>query len=188
MSAKPSLVWFRQDLRIQDNPALVAAAKRGAPAIPVFIWAPEEEGRWAPGAASRWWLHQVLASLDAELRGYGSRPVIRRGPSLTALKALVQETGAGKAPFACAMAPNDFPFRVGTRAQERKERSLTQTATTSAGGYRKCGICPLDGSINHGKPQRAHWRLRGSSWAERIPSRLWDMHLRASAPSQPWRP
>lgn len=89
-----SILWFRQDLRVHDNPALLAAVKRGAPIIPAFIWAPEEEGHWAPGAASRWWLHQSLASLDAELRGYGSRLVIRRGPSPSALTALMRETGA----------------------------------------------------------------------------------------------
>ncbi len=95
MSAQPSLVWFRQDLRIQDNPALVAAERHGGPVTPAFIWAPEEEGLWAPGAASRWWLHQSLTSLEAELRRYGSRLVIRRGPSVAVLAALVRETGAG---------------------------------------------------------------------------------------------
>jgi len=53
----PALVWFRQDLRLKDNPALAAAVERGGPVIPVFIRAPEEEGVWRPGGASRWWLH-----------------------------------------------------------------------------------------------------------------------------------
>jgi len=53
-----ALVWFRTDLRIADNPALQAAMRRGGPIIPLYIWAPEEEGEWAPGQASRWWLHQ----------------------------------------------------------------------------------------------------------------------------------
>ena len=52
-----SIVWFRQDLRLADNPALLAAIRHGGPIIPVFVWAPEEEGGWQPGAASRWWLH-----------------------------------------------------------------------------------------------------------------------------------
>jgi deoxyribodipyrimidine photo-lyase len=91
----PSLVWFRQDLRIQDNPALHAALKRGGPIIPVFIWAPEEEGFWAPGAASQWWLHQSIASVDTELRRHGSRLVLRRGSSPSALAELVREAAAG---------------------------------------------------------------------------------------------
>ncbi len=58
-----TLVWFRQDLRLADNPALQAAVKRGEPIIPVYLWAPEDEGDWPPGAASRWWLHQSLIAL-----------------------------------------------------------------------------------------------------------------------------
>lgn len=84
-----TIVWFRLDLRLADNPALAAAAKRG-PVLPVYIWAPEEEGAWPPGAASRWWLHHSLKSLAADLGGL----VIRRGPSLDALRQLVKETGA----------------------------------------------------------------------------------------------
>jgi deoxyribodipyrimidine photo-lyase len=92
MSAR--LLWFRLDLRLDDNPALLAAAKSGEPVIPVFVWAPEEEEPWPPGAASRWWLHQSLKSLDAALAGLGSRLVIRRGPSLEAIEQLIAETGA----------------------------------------------------------------------------------------------
>jgi len=38
------LVWFRQDLRLSDNPALQAATKSGEPVVPVYVWAPEDEG------------------------------------------------------------------------------------------------------------------------------------------------
>jgi deoxyribodipyrimidine photo-lyase len=90
----PSLVWFRQDLRLADNPALLAAVRRGGPVIPVFIWSPEEEGRWQPGAASRWWLHQSLAQLDASLRQRGSRLIIRRGPTHETIRELLDHSGA----------------------------------------------------------------------------------------------
>ena len=92
--ASGSLLWFRQDLRLADNPALLAAVRRGGPVIPVFIWSPEEEGRWQPGAASRWWLHQSLAQLDASLRQRGSRLIIRRGPTLEAIRELLDHSGA----------------------------------------------------------------------------------------------
>ncbi len=94
MNAAPALVWFRQDLRLSDHPALAAALERHAPLIPVFIWAPEEEGDWPRGAASRWWLHQSLASLGAELKKRGSRLIIRTGPTGEALSRLVAESGA----------------------------------------------------------------------------------------------
>lgn len=88
-----SLVWHRLDLRLADNPALAAAAARGI-VIPVFIQAPEEEAPWAAGGASSWWLHQSLAALDESLRAMGSRLILRRGPTLAALQALIKETGA----------------------------------------------------------------------------------------------
>jgi len=90
-----SLVWFRNDLRLEDNPALAAACANGAPVIPVFVWSPQEEAPWAPGAASRWWLHQSLSRLDESLRDRGLRLVLRRGPALAALRALRAESGAG---------------------------------------------------------------------------------------------
>ena len=90
----PSIHWFRLDLRLADNPALRAAARRGGAVVPIFVWAPDEEGDWPSGAASKWWLHQSLGRLDAGLREAGSRLVIRRGPTLAALRALTRETGA----------------------------------------------------------------------------------------------
>ena len=92
--AAPALLWFRQDLRLADNPALAAALERRSPVIPVFIWAPEEEGAWPPGAASRWWLCRSLAMLSAELEHRGSRLIVRRGPTAEALGRLVADTGA----------------------------------------------------------------------------------------------
>jgi deoxyribodipyrimidine photo-lyase len=92
----PVLLWLRQDLRLADHPALCAAVESGAPVIPVFLWAPWEEAEWAPGAASRWWLHESLQSLRADLEQRGSRLILRRvaSDSLATLRELLQETGA----------------------------------------------------------------------------------------------
>lgn len=89
-----ALVWFRHDLRLDDNPALRAALDGGYTPVPVYVHAPEEEGEWAPGAASNAWLHRALSALDAELRHRGSRLLLRRGPSAAALDTLVAETAA----------------------------------------------------------------------------------------------
>ena len=88
-----TLVWFRHDLRLDDNPALAAASARGR-IVPVFIWAPEEEAPWEPGAASRWWLHQSLEKLSAALAKAGAPLVIRRGPSQAALERLAKDYAA----------------------------------------------------------------------------------------------
>ena len=84
---KPVLVWFRQDLRLFDNPALRAAD--GAPIIPLFIL--EDDVPWAPGGAARWWLHHSLAALDKSLAGH---LVLKRGNAETIIPALLRQTGA----------------------------------------------------------------------------------------------
>jgi deoxyribodipyrimidine photo-lyase len=89
-----TVVWFKLDLRLEDNPALAAAARRGGAIVPVFIYAPDEEAPWSPGGASRWWLHQSLRALDGSLRARGSQLIIRRGPTLATLQALARECGA----------------------------------------------------------------------------------------------
>ncbi|GAB3725897.1 deoxyribodipyrimidine photo-lyase [Luteimonas pelagia] len=84
-----AILWFRNDLRLADNPALKAAVDGGYAILPVYIHAPEEEGAWAPGAASDAWRAKSLASLDAALRKRGNR--LRRfvGPSMATLETLV---------------------------------------------------------------------------------------------------
>jgi len=88
-----SLLWFRRDLRLADNPALTEAL-RVDPVIPVYIHDPEAGGDWPEGSASRWWLHHSLQALDRSLGKLGSRLIVRRGPALSCLKQLVAETGA----------------------------------------------------------------------------------------------
>lgn len=94
----PTLLWFRQDLRLADNPALTAALDAGGAVIPVFVHAPHEEHPWAPGAAARWWQHESLSALARELERRGSRLILRAvesgASSLDALLALAAETGA----------------------------------------------------------------------------------------------
>ncbi len=89
-----AIVWFRRDLRLDDNPALQAALARGLEIVPAFIWSPEEEAPWEPGAATRWWLHHSLEALSADLLARGGSLVLRRGPAIQALMSLVRETGA----------------------------------------------------------------------------------------------
>jgi deoxyribodipyrimidine photo-lyase len=91
-SQRPTIVWFRNDLRLEDHPALLAACDKGAPVVPVFLWS--QEGGWPPGAASRWWLHRSLTALGNELARRGSRLIVRRGLSLESLQSIIAETQA----------------------------------------------------------------------------------------------
>ncbi|MDX1710006.1 MAG: deoxyribodipyrimidine photo-lyase [Rhodovibrionaceae bacterium] len=95
-SQKPVIVWFRQDLRLSDNPALSQAVESGAPVIPVYVLDEEtprtESGDWRLGGAQRWWLHHSLERLEESLRDKGAGLVLRSGPADEVIPALVQET------------------------------------------------------------------------------------------------
>ena len=91
MSDNIALLWFRQDLRLADNPALIHAIAAGYKIIPIFILDDESAGKWAHGGASRWWLHQSLAALNAALK---NTIVFRKGDAKTIIPALIKETGA----------------------------------------------------------------------------------------------
>ena len=90
----PVILWFRQDLRLVDNPGLAAAVASGRPVLPLFILDDETPGRWAWGGASRWWLHHSLAALGADLRARGAPLVLRRGAADAVLRAVIRDSGA----------------------------------------------------------------------------------------------
>ena len=81
----PAIVWFRDDLRLSDNPALTEAAAGGAPLIALYVLDEAAMGDWRPGAAARWWLHHSLSSLAADLAALGVPFILRRGSAEIAL-------------------------------------------------------------------------------------------------------
>ncbi|MFN4185427.1 MAG: cryptochrome/photolyase family protein [Hyphomonas sp.] len=93
-STSPAILWFRDDLRLTDNPALDMAVRSGRSLICVYL---REEGTGAPramGGASQWWLDKSLRSLRASLEEIGGALILRTGPAETIIPALAEETGA----------------------------------------------------------------------------------------------
>ncbi len=88
------VLWFRRDLRLADNPSLIAAVNSGKEIYPIFIYSPEEEAFANLGGACKWWLHQSLISLDNSLKQLGSRLFIFKGNSLKTLQTIVAQTQA----------------------------------------------------------------------------------------------
>ncbi len=86
-------MWFRNDLRLADNPALHEASARGGPLLCVFILE-EDNGLRALGAASRWWLHHSLAALGKDLERNGARLDIFAGNAGEIMPALAAAAGA----------------------------------------------------------------------------------------------
>ena len=68
---EPSLVWFRRDLRLDDQPALTAAINHGGPIIPIYVSDDTDQSDWQAGAAGRWWLHHSLGRLNDQLISLG---------------------------------------------------------------------------------------------------------------------
>ena len=156
-----TILWFRQDLRLDDHPGLRAAVARG-PVQPVFIWDPEGEGRWAPGGASRWWLDRSLRQLDHSLRSKGSRLLVRTGGTAKVLPALAEEIGADRVIASRRLEPAAIDQeRAVAEALRSKGRDLDlhQTALLRA---------PEDVRSGSGEPYKVftpYWRscLRGEA-------------------------
>ena len=89
---RPVIVWFRNDLRLQDNPALSHAAEAGRPIVPLYILDMNYERR--PGAASLWWLDKSLRALGAAIQARGGRLILRRGDAEAQLRQVIEQTGA----------------------------------------------------------------------------------------------
>jgi deoxyribodipyrimidine photo-lyase len=97
--SQPVIVWFRQDLRLSDHPAMTAAAATG-PVIPVYILDDETPKDWRWGGASRWWLNKSLTVLNAKLP-----LVLRRGETVSTLEKLIADSGAASIYFTRDYAP-----------------------------------------------------------------------------------
>ncbi len=97
-SPPPLLVWFRQDLRIGDNPAIASALAQaragGHPVIGFYCLDETNADSRALGGANRWWLHHSLARLRDALAAYNIPLILRRGRADAQVSTLITETGA----------------------------------------------------------------------------------------------
>ncbi len=90
----PVIVWFRDDLRTADNPALHAAFTHNQPVIALYILDEDSPGIRPLGAAAKWWLHHSLTSLRSDLEKLNVNLILRRGPAAEELWQVLAETGA----------------------------------------------------------------------------------------------
>jgi len=92
--ADPIVLWFRQDLRLSDLPALHAASRDGRSVAPIYILDDEAPGSWKPGGASRWWLHHSLQELDKGICDQGGQLTLASGDTQTQLISHCRAVGA----------------------------------------------------------------------------------------------
>ncbi|MCW5735368.1 MAG: deoxyribodipyrimidine photo-lyase [Enhydrobacter sp.] len=150
-----TIVWFRNDLRLADNPALIAGLGSGRPVIPVFVLDEETPGIRPRGAASRWWLHHSVRALEASLRSLGSRLILRRGAAEQVIGDLARECDATTVYWNRAYDP-------GTRERDaRLEQSLGARGVAAEGLKANLLFEPWEVRTASGSPYKvftAFWR------------------------------
>lgn len=145
MSKPPIILWFRRDFRLSDHPALTAACDSGRPVIPLVIRDSSIDGL---GAAPKWRWGLGAEHLAKSLADKGSRLILRSGPALDVLHALIRETGAAAVYWSRLYDPEavmrDTAIKSALKADGIEARSFgghlmfePWTVETRTGGYYK---------------------------------------------------
>ena len=151
----PAIVWFRKDLRIQDNPCLFAALESNRRIIPVFIWDEGAGGAWKFGAASRWWLHHALLDLSKSIRNLGGQLLLLRGKAEEVIPRLARELGAKQVYYGRTYDPS------GIETQAKVEDALDQASIDSQSFNSSLLQEPWETKNGSGKPFQVftpYWR------------------------------
>ncbi|WP_028459679.1 deoxyribodipyrimidine photo-lyase [Chloroflexus sp. Y-396-1] len=177
--------WFRRDLRLRDNTALMAAAyAAGGAVVPVFIFDDAILGGRFASPARTQFLLDCLAELDAELRTFGLHLVVRRGEPLSELITLLRETGATGVTW-----NRDYtPYAI------RRDRAIKQSlraAGYSAQSYKDAVIFEMDEVVTaEGRPYTVYTPY-AKRWRARLatePVRVQGMPTLAAIPLPPGIP
>ncbi len=142
--------WFRRDLRITDNPSLLAAAGHGLPVIPVFILSEWNRGHAWTGPNRQHFLCGCLESLEKNLATIGGRLILRRGNAVEQLRLLIRETNAAAVHF------NASPDPYG-KAVERQIRELCAESGISCRAHEDAALHgPEEVLTKTGQPYRVY--------------------------------
>jgi deoxyribodipyrimidine photo-lyase len=151
-----SLLWFRRDLRLADNPALLAALAEG-PTLPLFVVDPR---LWrASGGARRAYLAASLRSLDSSLRDVGGALAVRSGDPVREVVAVAREVGAERVHLAADYAP------YGRRRDEAVEAALAEHGIETVRTGSPYAVAPGRVRNQAGDPYRVFTPF-SRAWAE----------------------
>ncbi len=159
---RPGIVWYRDDLRVSDHPALHAAANAHAPVVCIYVLDDRAPGVRPLGGAARWWLAQSLRALQASLRERGASLVLRKGPAPKVIAALARETDAGSGVLERDRA-SAAPGR-GRSGRRGARRDRCRRATLSR---RPAGGAEPDPQQGEPRPARVHAVLAAGAGARR---------------------
>lgn len=94
LSDSPIIVWFRNDLRLADNAALLKATQSKQEVICLYIFDEDADETTNYGGAQLWWLHHSIVSLSKSLDTIGAKLVLKRGSPEKIITDIIAETGA----------------------------------------------------------------------------------------------
>lgn len=114
----PVLVWFRDDLRVADHPALAEAVHSKRPVIALYVL-DETPGLRAAGGAARWWLAGSLQALAKSLKERGASLVLRRGTAADIVAKLAVESNVSTVHW-------NRRYNVGAAHDDALAKRLTQ--------------------------------------------------------------
>jgi deoxyribodipyrimidine photo-lyase len=102
LDSGPAVMWFRRDLRLADNPALLDACRSDG-VLPLFVLDP---ALWGPaGPSRRWYLAHSLTALDASLGSIGGGLSVLQGDPVEQVLAAAREVGATRVHVAADYGP-----------------------------------------------------------------------------------
>jgi len=149
-----TIMWFRKDLRLKDNPALQAALQTQLPIVPVYIVEPVDD-EWPIGSASKWWLHHSLKSLQKSLQNIGSDLLILNGDPEQALTKLCTQANTSHVFWNNCYEPNSIQRDTIIKDELKKKNINTQSFNSSLLNE------PWDSVKDNGTPYRvftAFWK------------------------------
>ena len=123
----PIIVWFRQDLRLSDHPALDHAYRLDKSVLPCYVIDNRRENI-APGRASNWWLFHSLKELNDKFLDKGGSLCIRQGDPVKIITELAIESNAHAVFWLNSIEPE-------CRRQEKRLRSLLQKNDIKCVGF-----------------------------------------------------
>ena len=169
--SKPSrstgaLVWFREDLRLADNPALDAAVKSGEPVTALYVHDEETSGLRPLGGASRWWLSHSLKSLAKDCEAIGLPFAVRTGKTEDVVSEAIGEAGAGSVFW------NRRYFEPGKKIDERLKSALRDDGLEAESFNGRLLNEPWEVKSKAGEPLKVYtpyWRAAQARGAPRAP-------------------
>lgn len=196
--ASPAIVWFREDLRVSDNPALCAAAESNEPVLCIYIHDEALPGSNKLGGASRWWLHGSLAALAGELSERGSELFLFEGNSKVLLPQIVEETGAAAIYWNRRYGPErsvDADLKTQLRATGRLVKSFASRllfepgeVRTKTGDLYKVFTPYRNATLAKGPlppPLRAPSKIATMQWSQQLRDRAVTLESLRFEPRQP---